>query len=105
LAILQLLSNVFGVPVLTKSTSDEQGRDEDRKETGAGSAAWGAARKAFLYGRYHSELEEGVEDEEDDGGMGVQASKSVTIKPDLEQTRQYVRRIPLFVNLESKLTK
>ncbi|KAF9419932.1 hypothetical protein BGZ94_009273 [Podila epigama] len=37
-ALLQLLADIFGVPVVQKSDKN-----------GAGSAAWGAARKAYLY--------------------------------------------------------
>ncbi|KAG0367297.1 hypothetical protein BGZ54_004087, partial [Gamsiella multidivaricata] len=102
-AILQLLSNVFGVPVVSKTQNEQKG---------AGSAAWGAARKAFLFGRhddrdpsvqYHQEEEEEKVDSNmdvDDKGAGGKSGESATVWPDLEQTRKYVEMIPEFVRLE-----
>ncbi|KAF9352872.1 hypothetical protein BGX26_009336 [Mortierella sp. AD094] len=86
--ILQLLSNVFGVPVLSMSEGDQKG---------AGSAAWGAARKAFLFGRQGSY----TQSESNFHGRG--SDKGGVISPDLEQTRKYVRQIPEFVRLEGIL--
>ncbi|KAF8927924.1 hypothetical protein BGZ58_010019 [Dissophora ornata] len=87
-AILQLLSNVFGVPVVSTNQSEQKG---------AGSAAWGAARKAFLFGGHakNSAVTEGSDEES--------IEKHNCISPDLEQTRKYVDRIPEFVRLEGVL--
>ncbi|KAG0261920.1 hypothetical protein BG011_000540 [Mortierella polycephala] len=88
--ILQLLSNVFGVPVVCMSSDVKQG---------AGSAAWGAARKAFLYGHRNAG---------DDTDMDVIHSRSVNMEsrmvmPDLEETKRYIERIPDFIRLELSL--
>lgn len=79
--LLRLLANVFGVPVVGT------GGDNDKK--GAGSAAWGAARKACQFG----------------GGASIQDDHSYgsTIQPDLEQTRHYISLLPQFTDLEQGL--
>ncbi|GJJ73594.1 hypothetical protein EMPS_05952 [Entomortierella parvispora] len=79
--LLRLLSNVFGVPVV------RTGGDGD--QTGAGSAAWGAARKACQFGSGTF-----IRDEQTYGNA---------IQPDLEQTRRYISLLPQFTALEQKL--
>ncbi|KAF8944933.1 hypothetical protein BGZ47_003481 [Haplosporangium gracile] len=101
--LLQLLANVFGVPVVSMGTDDQQ--------PGAGSAAWGAARKAYLYGQQPPEAVDGVgrdrEDDDDGRDFGRRKSNtnesSVTVLPDLVQTKKYVDRIPEFLRLETSL--
>ncbi|KAF9152828.1 hypothetical protein BG015_004609 [Linnemannia schmuckeri] len=101
--LLQLLANVFGVPVVSMSTDDQQ--------PGAGSAAWGAARKAYLYGQRHSGTVDGVgrvkEDDDNNRYFGRRKSNTnescVAILPDLAQTKKYVDRIPEFLRLEAFL--
>ncbi|KAG0207745.1 hypothetical protein BGX28_001078 [Mortierella sp. GBA30] len=98
--ILQLLSNVFGVPVICMNNDDQQ--------MGAGSAAWGAARKAFLYGGHHSRSDR---DDQTRGQLSNDAGEDTerrpentdAIIPDLEKTREYVQRIPEFIRLERLL--
>ncbi|KAI1316734.1 hypothetical protein EDD11_009550 [Mortierella claussenii] len=91
-AILQLLSNIFGVPVVSTSANQE-------KQKGAGSAAWGAARKAYLYGR-PSSSSRGTDD---DHGHGNRTGDKVTIEPNLDETKKYVELIPELVRLEGTL--
>ncbi|KAF9274199.1 hypothetical protein BGZ68_000866 [Mortierella alpina] len=99
-SLLQLLSNVFGVPVVSMSSDDQQG---------AGSAAWGAARKAFLYGRGQGAGEredvtnglDGVKESQDE--CKRQDIEAEAIMPDLTQTRRYVQLIPEFLRLEESL--
>lgn len=100
--LLQLLSNVFGVPVVSMSSGDQQG---------AGSAAWGAARKAFLYGRGPC-AGESEDDKKDFGGVEgsnddieSQDVEAEVVMPDLTQTRRYVRQIPEFLRLEKLLRR
>ncbi|ORZ19279.1 hypothetical protein BCR41DRAFT_335445 [Lobosporangium transversale] len=96
-AILQLLSNVFGVPVM---------RTNQNEQKGAGSAAWGAARKAYLYGQRSSSAiyESGDKNMQNNGSSGVDiANEKSTIEPDLDQTRKYVELIPEFIRLECTL--
>ncbi|KAF9931569.1 hypothetical protein BGZ67_005236 [Mortierella alpina] len=98
--LLQLLSNVFGVPVVSMGSDDQQG---------AGSAAWGAARKAFLYGRRPSSGESedntkgfgGAKESKDESGR--HSTEAEAIMPDLTQTRRYVHQIPEFLQLEKLL--
>jgi len=79
--LLRLLANVFGVPVVST------GGDNDQK--GAGSAAWGAARKACQFG----------------GGTSIGDDQNYgnAIQPDLEQTRHYISLLPQFTELEQSL--
>lgn len=94
--LLQLLANVFGVPVVSMGADDQQ--------PGAGSAAWGAARKAYLYGREGAVG--GTSNEDDDRDSGRRRSNSegsAAILPDLAQTKKYVDRIPEFLRLEACL--
>lgn len=94
--LLQLLANVFGVPVVSMGSDDQQ--------PGAGSAAWGAARKAYLYGREGATGGTGRED--DDRASERRRTNnegSAAILPDLAQTKKYVDRIPEFLRLEGSL--
>ncbi|KAF9913101.1 hypothetical protein EC991_003560 [Linnemannia zychae] len=91
--LLQLLANVFGVPVVSMGTDDQQ--------PGAGSAAWGAARKAYLYGQGHRGQEAAIAGEE--RTRSNNNSYEVAILPDLVQTQKYVDRIPEFLRLEASL--
>ncbi|KAF9135086.1 hypothetical protein BGW39_004718 [Mortierella sp. 14UC] len=99
IVLLQLLANVFGVPVVSMGTDDQQ--------PGAGSAAWGAARKAYLYGRGYQG--QGTTNGDVDRSSGRARSNNdssnvvVAILPDLEQTQKYVDRIPEFLRLEASL--
>ncbi|KAF9100461.1 hypothetical protein BGX27_000398 [Mortierella sp. AM989] len=86
--ILQLLSNVFGVPVLSMSDSEQKG---------AGSAGWGAARKAFLFGRQDIGTQADRTKSENSDFHQRRTDESGAITPDLEQTRIYVERIPEFL--------
>ncbi|KAK3828528.1 MAG: hypothetical protein J3Q66DRAFT_435051, partial [Benniella sp.] len=96
--ILQLLSNVFGVPVVSTGHN---------AEAGAGSAAWGAARKAFLYGRGVGDaVNEGGEaalPDEKLGEHGEKTNEDFILLPDLKQTRKYVDLMPEFAHLEASL--
>jgi len=96
--ILQLLSNVFGVPVVSTGHN---------AEAGAGSAAWGAARKAFLYGRGVGDaVNEGGEaalPHEELGERGEKTAEDFILLPDLKQTRKYVDLMPEFTHLEDRL--
>ncbi|KAK3813752.1 MAG: hypothetical protein J3R72DRAFT_462084 [Linnemannia gamsii] len=106
--LLQLLANVFGVPVVSMGTDDQQ--------PGAGSAAWGAARKAYLYGQ--GQAHQGQGSVVDDGGKEEEKEKEedssgrtrnnndgdvVAILPDLAQTQKYVDQIPEFLRREASL--
>jgi xylulokinase len=95
--LLQLLANVFGVPVVSMGTADQQ--------PGAGSAAWGAARKAYLYGRQDATDDTGIGRKDDnDRDSGKRDNESaVAIMPDLEQTKKYADHIPEFLRLEASL--
>ncbi|KAG0039054.1 hypothetical protein BGZ82_009860 [Podila clonocystis] len=86
-AILQLLADVFGVPVVQTSSSDQN----------KGSAAWGAAKKAFLFGRKDSMA---LADD-------ARSTKSETrvLQPNLDRTRHYTAQIPEYLRLESLLLK
>ncbi|KAG0057504.1 hypothetical protein BGZ83_009143 [Gryganskiella cystojenkinii] len=93
--ILQLLANVFGVPVVSLADQDKNGQE------GAGSAAWGAARKAYLFGG----ASDGFDDQyhgQDQVAAGKNHYKTV-LQPDLEQTRRYVTLLPRFISLERGL--
>ncbi|KAF9947126.1 hypothetical protein BGZ72_010843 [Mortierella alpina] len=100
--LLQLLSNVFGVPVVSMSSDDQQG---------AGSAAWGAARKAYLYGRgqrasggeEHNEGVGGLKESKDGDKNEDLEAEAEAVMPDLTQTRRYVQQIPEFLRLEKQL--
>lgn len=94
--LLQLLANVFGVPVVSMGTDDQQ--------PGAGSAAWGAARKAYLYGRQGAVGSTSRKDDgRDSGRRRSNIEGSAAILPDLAQTKKYVDRIPEFLRLEAIL--
>jgi xylulokinase len=100
-ALLQLLANVFGVPVVSMGA--------DNQQPGAGSAAWGAARKAFLYGQ-GDRRQAGDTGKEAEVNWNPGRTRSehdgsvvVAILPDLAQTRKYVERIPEFLRLEASL--
>lgn len=97
--ILQLLSNVFGVPVVSTGHN---------VHAGAGSAAWGAARKAYLYGRGTVETaNQGqiVPSDEGTGNRGEKTARDFVFFPDLKQTRKYVDLVPEFVRLEAVLVQ
>ncbi|KAG0347266.1 hypothetical protein BG004_008089 [Podila humilis] len=95
--LLQLLADVFGVPVV-KMTG----------ENGAGSAAWGAAKKAFMFNGMGNSGR---------GGGGLTYTKTRTcppesgsrkrqervMMPNLENTRHYTSLIPEYVRLEKLL--
>lgn len=94
--LLQLLANVFGVPIVSMGTDDQQ--------PGAGSAAWGAARKAYLYGRQRAVGSTSRKDDgRDSGRRRSNIEGSAAILPDLAQTKKYVDRIPEFLRLEAIL--
>ncbi|KAG0232431.1 hypothetical protein BGX31_005160 [Mortierella sp. GBA43] len=95
-AILQLLSNVFGVPVVSTSHN---------AQAGTGSAAWGAARKAFLYGRNEttSQSQDATLTSEERDASGEKQAENSIFLPDLKQTRKYVDLVPEFVRLEATL--
>ncbi|KAG0079546.1 hypothetical protein BGZ93_011289 [Podila epicladia] len=85
--ILQLLADVFGVPVVQTSSSDQN----------KGSAAWGAAKKAFLFGRKDDmALADGAKNAE---------SETRVLQPDLDRTRHYTAQIPEYLRLEGMLLK
>ncbi|KAG0275978.1 hypothetical protein BGZ95_008151 [Linnemannia exigua] len=107
--LLQLLANVFGVPVVSMGAEDQR--------PGAGSAAWGAAMKAYLYGQGQACQTQGAavdnggneEDEEKEDCPSGRTRSSyydmdvMAILPDLAQTQKYVDRIPEFLRLEASL--
>ncbi|KAG0296764.1 hypothetical protein BGZ96_008624 [Linnemannia gamsii] len=95
--LLQLLANVFGVPVVSMGAADQQ--------PGAGSAAWGAARKAYMYGQQDAADDISVGKKVDnDRDSGRKDNESVVaILPDLAQTKKYVDRIPEFLRFEASL--
>lgn len=95
--LLQLLANVFGVPVVSMGADDQQ--------PGAGSAAWGAARKAYLYGSQDAadDMGNGRKDDNDRDSGRSDDESVVPILPDLAQTKKYVDRIPEFLRLEASL--
>ncbi|KAF9206388.1 hypothetical protein BGZ49_002534 [Haplosporangium sp. Z 27] len=90
--ILQLLSNVFGVPVVSTSDSGQKG---------AGSAGWGAARKAFLFGYHESSAQK--DNPETNNVHEKKTEEGEVILPDLEKTKEYVNRISEFTHLEKIL--
>ncbi|KAF9301336.1 hypothetical protein BGZ74_006850 [Mortierella antarctica] len=85
--ILQLLADVFGVPVVQTSSSDQN----------KGSAAWGAAKKAFLFGRKDNMALA-------DGAKSAERGTRV-LQPDLDRTRHYTAQIPEYRRLEGMLLK
>ncbi|KAF9106567.1 hypothetical protein BGX29_009094 [Mortierella sp. GBA35] len=99
--LLRLLANVFGVPVVSMGSTD----DQQQAQVGAGSAAWGAARKAYLYGRQQRESQvTGADVGQGDGRhSGRHRNENAAILPDLTQTQKYVDRIPEFLRLEASL--
>lgn len=85
--ILQLLADVFGVPVVQTSSGDQN----------KGSAAWGAAKKAFLFGRKdYMALA--------DNAKGAESETRV-LQPDLDKTRHYTAQIPEYLRLEGLLLR
>lgn len=89
--ILQLLADIFGVPVVQTSSGGDQ--------SGAGSAAWGAAKKAFLLGRKDMALV----------AVGTKAhtksKEARVLQPNLDRTRRYTAQIPEYIRLEGLLLK
>lgn len=89
--ILQLLADIFGVPVVQTSSGGDQ--------SGAGSAAWGAAKKAFLFGKKDTATPA-------DGAKAHTKSKEARVLlPDLDKTRRYTAQIPEYIRLEGLLLK
>ncbi|KAF9336527.1 hypothetical protein BG006_008328 [Podila minutissima] len=86
-AILQLLADVFGVPVVQTNSGDQN----------KGSAAWGAAKKAFLFGRKDDMALA-------DGAKSAEKGARV-LQPDLDRTRHYTAQIPEYRRLEGMLLK
>jgi len=80
-------------------------------QQGAGSAAWGAARKAFLYGQGHisgeskNDTKKDCGEEESKHEAERQGDEAEAVMPDLTQTRRYVHKIPEFLRLEALLLK
>ncbi|KAF9923128.1 hypothetical protein FBU30_006778 [Linnemannia zychae] len=91
--LLQLLANIFGVPVVSMGGDDQQ--------PGAGSAGWGAARKAYLYGKGDEKV--AVCDEKAVDCYSGEEDNRVAILPNLTQTKKYVDRISEFLRLEASL--
>ncbi|KAF9313405.1 hypothetical protein BG003_005237 [Podila horticola] len=85
--ILQLLADVFGVPVVQTSSGDQN----------KGSAAWGAAKKAFLFGRKDNMALA-------DNAKGAESETRV-LQPDLDKTRHYTAQIPEYLRLEGLLLR
>ncbi|KFH68521.1 hypothetical protein MVEG_05335 [Podila verticillata NRRL 6337] len=89
--ILQLLADIFGVPVVQTSSGGDQ--------SGVGSAAWGAAKKAFLFGR------KDMATAADGAKAQTQSKEARVLLPELDKTRRYTAQIPEYIRLEGLLLK